>query len=152
MLSHSFVATAAFACVGSSSDAAHARAQMMQVSVGVLAAQMFAIILANAAQPLASSVLPEWLCLLGSNTVALKGAVVLSGCGAVLWIVGLWAYNQITTGRSRGVATACSCQDSWEHACSAALGVLSFAAWAVAEVILAGLSHQSRGSCFGAGM
>lgn len=127
MLSHSFVASAAFALFGASSDAAHARAQMIQVSVGVHAAQCFAIILAIASQPLAATVLPEWLLSLGNGSVSLKGIVLLLGVGAVLWIVGLWAHNQITTGRSRGASTSCSCQDLLEHVGGGASSGLTFA-------------------------
>lgn len=147
MLSHSFVASAIFSVCGSSSDAAHARAQMLQVAVGVLAAQVFAVILANAAQPLAVSVLPEWLLALGLGALALKGVVLLLGLGAVLWIVGLWAHNQITTGRSRVAGSACSCQDVAEHAAGGALSGLTFAGWSSAEAIITGLLHQQRGIC-----
>lgn len=129
MLAHSFVASAAFAVWGASSDAAQCRAQMVQVSVGVHAAQCFALIVAIAAQPYAVTVLPEWLLALGNGSVSLKGIVLLLGVGAALWIVGLCSYNIVTTGRSRASSSpGGSCIDTQEFAAIGAVAVMAFAA------------------------
>jgi hypothetical protein len=119
---------------------------MVQVSVGVHAAQCFALIVAIASQPYAVSVLPEWLLALGNGSVSLKGIVLLLGVGAALWIVGLCSYNQVTTGRSRASSTAAtSCADTREVAGGGGSAGLPFLAWSVGDAIVTGLTHTFGG-------